>query len=243
MNKNNIDPRSKILIVILLSSLIIVLTNIYAMISVFLIQVSVAVYLGADIEKIIKKLHRFLKIFVFLIVIQSVFNQQGVPYITVGNVKLITDVGIRLGISYLLRLFSILLSGAVLLTSKQKELIQALIEFKVPYDLAFMSLIGIRFLPLLMNQMQDTFIAIQLRGIDINSLKLSERVNMYAYIFSPVIVSTLKKAKNLSMSVEMRGFRVKDSRTSLIELEMNKKDYLLLSILVVMIIGIIVLFY
>jgi energy-coupling factor transport system permease protein len=234
MRTNHIDPRVKILIVVILSSFIIVLTDIKAMIALFIVQLMVAFLLKADINRIIRKLNRFLKLFVVLIIVQSVFNQQGTPLFTIGDIKLITDVGINMGLSYLLRLFAVLTSGAVLLTSKQKELIQALIEFKIPYDLAFMSLIGIRFLPLLMNQMQDTFTAIQLRGIDINKLKLSDKISMYTYIFSPVIVSTLKKAKNLSMSVEMRGFRANDSRTSLIELKMDMPDYMLLAAVILL---------
>ncbi|MFW6030398.1 MAG: energy-coupling factor transporter transmembrane component T family protein, partial [Halanaerobiales bacterium] len=154
-----------------------------------------------------------------------------------GQFDLVTDVGFILGLSYVLRLFTILISGSILLTSKQKEMIQALIKLKIPYDLAFMSLVGIRFLPLLIEQMQDTFIAIQLRGINISNLKFQEKLRIYSYIFSPVIVSTLKKAKNLAMSVELRGFRVYETRTSLVELKMQFKDYLMLSFMVTVTFG------
>lgn len=237
MSKNAYDPRVKIIIVALISSIVIIFSNIYSLIIAFIFQLLLAVYFKANVKLLFMRLQKVIKIFFFLILIQSIFNQQGDPLLTIVQFDLITDVGLILGLSYVLRLFTILISGSILLTSKQKELIQALIRLKVPYDLAFMSLIGIRFLPLLIEQMQDTFTAIQLRGVDVSELKFLEKIKIYSYVFSPVIVSTLKKAKNLAMSVELRGFRVNENRTSLVELKMGIKDYVILSFMVIVTFG------
>lgn len=237
MYKSSHDPRVKIISVALISSLIIIFSNIYSMLVAFTLQMLLSIYFNAHIKLLFIRFQKVIKIFLFLILIQSIFNQQGTPLISIGQFDLVTDVGFILGLSYVLRLFTILISGSILLTSKQKEMIQALIKLKIPYDLAFMSLVGIRFLPLLIEQMQDTFIAIQLRGINISNLKFQEKLRIYSYIFSPVIVSTLKKAKNLAMSVELRGFRVYETRTSLVELKMQFKDYVMLSFMVTVTFG------
>lgn len=234
MSMNKYDPRVKLLLVACFSSLIILFSNIYSMIAVFTLLTLFAIYFKADVIGVLKRLKKFIYMFVVLVFIQSLFNQQGASLITIRDFKLLTDTGLIMGASYLLRLFAVLLSGAIILTSQQKEIIQGLIQLRMPYDLAFMSSIGIRFLPMLVEQMQDTFIAIQLRGIDIKKLKLKNKLKIYSYIFTPVIVSTLKRAKNLSMSIEMRAFRVYDERTSITELKMTKKDSFLMGIVLLM---------
>ncbi len=211
-----------------MSSLVIIFLDIRLQILVFFTQLFFAIFFKARIREMFFKLRKFMIIFLFLIIVQSVFDRQGNAIISIFNFTLITDQGIIRGVSYLIRLFVVLVSGAIIVTSSQKETIQGLVKLKVPYDLALMSSVGIRFLPLLIEQMQDTLIAIQLRGIEINSLRLADKVKVYSYIFAPVIISTLEKAKSLSLSIEMRAFRIYKDRTSLIELSFSREDYVLL---------------
>src|SRR6056297_2945680 len=93
-----------------------------------------------------------------------------------------------------------------------------------------MTAVGIKFMPLLVEEFKDTYIAVQLKGIEIKSLPLIERFRITSYILTPVIASTINKGKKLSISVESRAFRVYDNRTSIVNLKFNNIDYLLILI-------------
>ncbi len=88
--------------------------------------------------------------------------------------------------------------------------------------------IGIRFLPILTREIKDSMVAIQLRGIEIEKIPLKKRLYIYSYLFTPILVSTIIRAQKLSMSVEMRGFRAYEQRTSYMVLKMSYIDYLII---------------
>jgi energy-coupling factor transport system permease protein len=85
--------------------------------------------------------------------------------------------------------------------------------------------VGIHFIPLLTQEMQDSLTAVQLRGIDLKNIPVRRRVKVYTYIFLPAAGSAVIKAQDLAASMELRGFRAYPTRTSLIVLRMNAADY------------------
>ena len=224
---STIDPRAKLFLVVCLSTLGIVFENIWTLLIVLIAELIYAVMLQANVLTAIKKLRKMLYLIIGIVILQSLFIRTGRVLIGFNHIKIITDVGLIKGAGYLLRVMIIFLSGTIIATSDMRELIQGLIQLKLPYDLAFMASVGVKFLPLLMEQLKDTLIAIQLRGIDLNSLKLKQKLEIYAYIFTPVIVNTLTKAKQISISIEARGFRAFNQRTSIKVLKFKALDYVL----------------
>ncbi len=111
-------------------------------------------------------------------------------------------------------------------------LLQGLLKCKIPYDLAFMVCIGLRFIPILSEEIKDTFIAIQIRGINIKKLKLKKKLELVSITLMPVVIGTIDKSKKLSASIESRGFRRYPTRTSIYELRFSLKDYFLIWIII-----------
>ncbi len=68
--------------------------------------------------------------------------------------ELLTDVGIIRGVQYLYRMLVVILSGAIISTSGLKDNLQALVQLGLPYDVGFMCAIGIRFLPIFMEDIK-----------------------------------------------------------------------------------------
>lgn len=229
----NVDPRTKIIIVICISTLAVLVQDIYYLTVILLFAVIVATLFKSNVFLAIKKVRKMMYILVAIIIVQSIFIKQGNVLIGIESFKIITDVGLIKGVEFFMRIFIIILSGCILATSNSREIIQGLVQWKLPYDLAFMVSIGIRFLPILMEEMQDTMTAINLRGIDAKSLKFKEKIQLYSYILTPVVVGTLTKAQKLSMSIEARAFRAYDTRTSIITLKFKTRDYLFMFISIV----------
>jgi energy-coupling factor transport system permease protein len=220
-----IDPRVKLLIVMSISSLGLVFTKIPMLLAVFLAGLIISHLIRADFFMLLKRMKTILYLFVVLVIIQSIFIRTGESLVNLGSITILTTEGLSRGLAYLMRVLIILISGAIIATCDMRGLIQGLIQMKLPYDFAFMTSIGIKFLPLLMEELKDTLTAIQLRGIDIGNLPMKERVEIISYIFTPVFAGALSKAKKLSLSVECRGFRAFDRRTSILTLKFSLSDY------------------
>ncbi len=223
-----VDPRVKLMIVAVLSTLGVIYRDIYILLGLFVASFLIAMGFGVDFKHMIRKLQRFLKLLLVITVVQSIFTVAGNPIISVGKLVLLTDYGVIKGVEFILRMGVILMLGCVLATANQSALTQALIKIKVPYEIAFMSTVGIKFLPIFSEEFQDSLNAIMLRGIHIKKLGAKKKINLYTYIFTPVIVNTLFRAKEMAMAMELRGFRAMPSRTSYLQLQLKARDYILI---------------
>ncbi|SHK23255.1 energy-coupling factor transporter transmembrane component T family protein [Paramaledivibacter caminithermalis] len=223
----SLDPRTKLIIVISISSLSVFIQDLRYLIIILAIAILVSKILGSEIFTVLKKLRRMLGVFIAMIIVQSLFIKGGNPLIMIGKFTLLTDIGIFRASEFLLRISIILVSATILMTSTSREILQGLVEWKIPYEIAFMVSVAIRFLPLLGEELQDTLTAIQLRGIDMDKLSIKEKIKLYSHIFTPVVAGAIVKSQRLSIAMECRGFRAYNKRTSYIKLKMNTKDYLI----------------
>jgi energy-coupling factor transport system permease protein len=229
MNKK-IDPRTKLFIVFCFSSMGVVITRIPILLMIMIAGILFGLYFGVSYGRLLKKFKRILMVLLAIIVIQSLFTRAGEPLIEWMGVGIITDVGLKRGLGYFFRVLIILLSGSIIATSSSRDMLQSLNQLKIPYDLALMVSLGIRFMPLLMKEVKNTYLALQLKGIDIKSLKIKQRIDLIAYLFMPTIVGTLVKSEHLTYSIEARGYRVSEERSSYRTLMMAQRDWLIITI-------------
>src|SRR6056297_1207360 len=173
-----LDPRTKLIVIFFISTLGLLFTDIIMLTVVFLIGFAVSKTFKADFFIFVKRLRKIIYLFFGIIVIQSIFVKSGDVIIGLGNIKLLTDVGLKRGLGYVYRVMIIVISGSIIATCDMRKIIQGLIDLKLPYDIAFMTSLGIKFLPLLVEEIKDTFVAIQLRGIKINKLPFKKRLEI-----------------------------------------------------------------
>lgn len=229
MKKDNLDPRTKLIIVLLLSSLAIAYKDFLVLLSILFISISLGFLLKINLISIVFRIRRLVGLLVAIGFIQSILTRTGTPIVRIGGIYLITDYGIEKAMEFILRISIIISSSAIITTSSSREIVQALIQLKIPYEIAFMASIGVRFLPLFMEEMKDMIIAIQLRGLDLKKIRLVEKLKVYKYIFLPIIINSFLKAKDLGAAMEMRGLRAYTTRTSYMILRMNLRDYLIIA--------------
>jgi energy-coupling factor transport system permease protein len=224
----NVDPRTKILLVMMISTLAVVINDLIILSCLLIIGALVSKMFGGSFFSVLRKVRKMLFLLIGIIVLQSIFNQEGIVLIGYKHFNIITDVGLIKGLSYLFRILIILVSATILSTSSDIELVGALIKCKIPYDFAFMVSLGIRFMPIFMDEFKNTIVAIELRGVHIKALRIRDKLELYGYILSPIVIGALDKAKKLSLSIEMRGFRAFPKRTSHFELRFALLDYFII---------------
>lgn len=221
----DLDPRARlcattaVTLVGLFARDILVLAVAFACTAVF------TALLGADVLRVIIKLRRFLMIITAAALLQSIFVRAGTVLLEIGGFILLTSGGITGGALVLFRMGILLMCGAAVAASGTRRNIQALIQLKLPYEIAFMVCVGLHFIPVMMQELRDSIIAVQLRGIDLKNIAVRKRVRVYTYIFLPAMGSAIIKAQDLAANIELRGFRAYKERTSLTVLRMRVLDY------------------
>jgi energy-coupling factor transport system permease protein len=223
--KHNFDPRVKLFAAAAISTIGVMSASPMLSLINFLFGLLLCQLFNVTFFKMLRKMRRFISLFFILIIIQSLFDRSGSALLQIRTVTLLTDVGLNRGINYLFRVMTILISGMIISTSSMKATIQGFVQLGLPYEFGFMAGLGIRFLPLLTEEIRNTYVSMSLRGIDVNRLSIAKRLEIIGSLFIPIVYATLIRAKALAESAQSRGFVIGGKRTTFEKLKFAKHDY------------------
>jgi len=196
-----------------------------------------AAALGVSFRQLFGRLRRLWQAVLAIALIQSFFAPSGSVLLELCHVPMLTWGGVLIGLLVLFRLTLLITGGAMFTPYPQRALIQAMVQVRLPYEAAYMISIGVRFIPQMMEEMKDSLIALQLRGVVIEELRLRKRLSLYAYLLLPVLAASLQNARELAMSMEMRAFRAMRERTSYYTLSLSRNDIAMLCIIILLAAG------
>jgi len=228
------DPRVAFAISACLSLFAVLARDIYLMGWLLSLALLAALLLHVELLRVFRKLKRLWQIVLMVVLLQSLFSPSGVVWLRLGSVVLLSSGGVMLGLLVLGRLTILILGGALFTLYSTRELVQGMIQLKLPYALAFMISVGIRFVPLMGEALRDSLTALALRGVVIRELKWRGRIKVYTYILMPAVAGALHNARALAMSMELRGFGAYSKRTSWFELRFSWRDWMLLILVAVL---------
>lgn len=220
-----LDPRTKMVMVLCLSGLALLYNTPGRLLLLLAVTVALLLIFRFDPGAIGSYLKPFLSLMVFLFVIQCLFSPSGRVLLTAGPVHLVTTGGLLTGAGVVLRIMVVTAAAMLLTTFNARDFILGLVQWKVPYELAFMVFIALRFLPVFRDELVNVVTAVQLRGIDLKKVPWGQKIAMYGRLLLPVIYGAMLKAQRLAVSMEARGFRVYPRRTYLRRLEFSRADY------------------
>jgi len=228
LNNKKPDPRVIFLLVLTFSTLgLLIREDVVAMAGLLVLILIFSAMLGVQLRRIFGRIKRLLQIMILVTLMRSFFAPAGITLFAIAEVPILTTGGIATGLLVAMRLILFIIGAAMLTVYPARALIQAMVQMKIPYEMAYMVSIGLRFVPQFAQELQDSLIALQLRGVEIKKLKLRKRLGLYSYLLLPTLVSSLQQAKELAMSMEMRGFRALPKRTSFFTLTIEAKDYVM----------------
>jgi len=138
--------------------------------------------------------------------------------------------GIVYGTTVIIRFMVLLSSGLLLLNNSTTELITALVKLGLPYDIVIMVMMGIRFLPVFIEEIQDTLNYIQLRGVNLKRVYKKKVLMVYISIFYPIVYSLMVRAEKIAILMELRGFRRYDKREYYRTINFSKTDYIIMAV-------------
>jgi energy-coupling factor transport system permease protein len=122
----------------------------------------------------------------------------------------ITDQGVGISAAMGMRIMAIASSFPILLATTQvKDLVVMLVEkLKIPYPYAFMLITTLRFIPTFMNEMDQIIQAQCSRAHRLDSRNFITKFLSICPLAIPLMVTSVKKAERLAISMETRGFGV-----------------------------------
>lgn len=213
---HKLDPRTKIAWILALSFLVFALQNNIAILCVFGL-VLVTVFMS---KLPLKAVWDASKIFIILFTI---------VYIVLFSL-LLNDWhrGLVDGTMFSVKFLVLIISSIVFaMSTSPRDLMLSLTKMKVPYELAFMLTLAIRFVPVITREFYHVMSAQKARGHKVR-FSLKNPITS-AQSFFPVLIPTfyllIMKAFDLSLSIEARAFRAKPTRTYPPRLKFTGIDY------------------
>jgi len=223
-----LDPRTKMVMVICLSCLALIYNTPGRLLLVLATTIVLLLIFRFDPSVVWGYLKPFLSLMLILFVIQCIFSPGGNVLLAVGPVPLVTDNGLLVGGSVVLRIIAVIAAAMLLTTFSSRDFILGLVQWKVPYEVAFMVFIALRFLPIFREEAINVITAIQLRGIELKKVPWGQKIAIYRQLFFPLIYGMMQKAQQLAVSMEARGFRAYPWRTYIRRLNFNLADYVVM---------------
>ncbi|WP_026693506.1 energy-coupling factor transporter transmembrane component T family protein [Peribacillus kribbensis] len=236
---HKMDPRSKLIMVFLFVFVIFLANNVvsYALVAVFTLAIVKLSKVPARF--LINGLKPVLILILFTFLLHLFFTKEG-ELLYKWNVIEIYSGGLRQGIFISLRFAFLIVITSILtltttpisLTDGLETLFNPLKKWKLPvHELALMMSISLRFIPTLLEETDKIMKAQAARGTEFSSGPVTSRMKAVVPLLIPLFVSSFKRAEELAVAMESRGYRGGEGRTKFRLLRWERKDtYLVLAI-------------
>lgn len=220
-----LDPRSKLVAVICISTLAIVYQDPLKLLFLLLFSILMLLLIVSDLKRGLQPLLKILPMLLLLFLVQCLFTRLGTPMLMVHGIIIITDVGLTMGLGVMLRIIIIIMSAMILLSSSERDFLLALVQWKIPYEIAFMVMVGLHFLPILREEAMNVYYAVQMRGTELQKTSSRQKLKLYTRIMLPIISGAIYRAEQMAIAMEARAFRAYPQRTYMRKLRLQKMDY------------------
>jgi len=231
---HRLDPRTKFLSLLLLMTATFMIRSFWALLLLwgcFLLALSLS---GLPWAFVFRGVRSFLWLFLFTASLHFFFTPgPSLPFFPLGFID-ITRPGVAKGFFVAAQLFlAILFSSLVTLTTSPLQLAHGLEKltsplkrFRVPVeDFSLMTMLAIKFIPLLVGETNRIIKAQSARGVDFESGNFFRRARNLLPVLTPLFHSVFKRADELAVALLARGYISGAKRTHLHELQMERSDY------------------
>jgi len=220
--------RSILIIVIMITSLSVIYQDLIMQSSLLLGSMILVLWRNPSRESIHRTMHRLQrigKLIVTLMFFQILFRSEGTVYFSYGIIS-VTSGGISYGLISSMRFFLIILIASLLFDVPYSHYLLAFKAWKLPYEISFMVASVIHFIPIFSLEFSKCIEALQLRGIDLKTLKWRDRPKAYTSLIFPVIAQAISDVQYRTISLELRGFRLHKTRTSIYVDKLEIRDWI-----------------
>jgi energy-coupling factor transport system permease protein len=236
---HKLDPRSKLTFVFLFIAVVFLANN--ALTYALLLAFTFVTVLFSRIRLyfLVNGLKPILFLLVFTFLLHIFFTKEGDLLFKWQFIEVYEE-GLKLGIFIAIRFLVLVFITSILtlttspisITDGLEVLLNPFKRFKLPvHELALMMSISLRFIPTLMDETDKILKAQMARGSDISTGSIKERIKAVVPLLIPLFVSAFKRAEDLAVAMEVRGYRGGEGRTRYRQLKWDWRDSTVLILL------------
>ncbi|MRH44865.1 energy-coupling factor transporter transmembrane protein EcfT [Aquibacillus halophilus] len=242
---HRLDPRTKIMIIFFFVIFVFFANSAasYGLLTAF--SIISAIVTRIKLSYIFKGLTPVWFLIVFTFFLHLIVTREGEVLFEVLSFPIYSGAVIQ-GSEISLRFFLLILVTSLLtlttspieITDAIESLLHPLKRIKFPvHELALMMSISLRFIPTLMQETEKISKAQASRGVDFKTGPIKDRVQAIVPLLVPLFVSAFKRAEELAMAMEARGYQGGEGRTKLRELRIVNRDRYTALLFILIIIG------
>ena len=244
---HRLDPRTKLLAVILYIVALFCAKSVYAYGIVIVVLVICVVASRVPLKALTKGL-KPVYIIVAFTALMNLFFTVGTPICDVWLLRRISWEGIHSAAAMVVRIILLIMGTFLLtyttspisLTDALEHLLSPLKKIKLPvHELAMMMSIALRFIPTLIEETDKIMSAQKARGADFESGNIFRRAKALVPILVPLFISAFRRADELATAMECRCYHGGEGRTALHVLKYRAADWLVLVAFIMLTVGII----
>ncbi len=225
---NNIDPRVKLLTLIILMVPVFLTFNplFYIALFAFLLMQT---FMLANSRRIFFSLKGIVKLLIMFYIVIYIFN----AYPNFLNLE-----AAYLSFISIFRFFLLVYMFTLFFTTTYTDdLAQALYKLKIPYHIAYALVLSVRFVPTVAKDIIQIYDAQRSRGLELDKGGFFERLRKMLPILIPAFIISILRVDFVAEALESRAFGSSPKRTFMTELKLRKHDivYIFLSFLYVLV--------
>ncbi|EUJ40800.1 cobalt ABC transporter permease [Brochothrix campestris FSL F6-1037] len=238
---HQLDARAKLVAVMYFIVMVFFANNLLSYLLSFLLVFSLLVLSKIPFLFFIRGLRPIIFLILLTVILQLFFTTEGQVLLQFGPLQ-ITDAGIINAVFIALRFMLIIFMTTLLslttspisLTDGIESLLNPLRKVKFPvHEMALMLSIALRFIPTLMDEAEKIMQAQKSRGVEFNSGSLLARVKAIIPLLIPLFISAFKRAEDLAIAMEARGYHGGEGRTKYRILKWEARDTLMIVLMMV----------
>lgn len=230
---NKLDPRTKIFFTIFYFISIFSANTLLEFLILIIPFALLIYYSEVNLPYLLKSFKVVFILVIFTSVIHIILNNQGFKIITLLGFSIYSGAIFSI-LLISIRFFLVVLTMVIFnITTSPTDITYAInksLKFlsKIGFDVDSFSLIvsiSLRFIPTILEE-TDRIINSQVsRGANLKSGNFVSRIKNFIPILIPIFISTLKRADELAIAMEIRGYIPNKKRTRYKELKYNTVDY------------------
>lgn len=143
--------------------------NILMLLSILSIMCIVLVAGGVEKMQTLNRIKAMLGLSVSIFLLQCIFDRKGDALLTAGSMTIVTEHGLQMGAVVSLRLLILTFTAILMMSGSMRDCLAGLTQMHVPYEIVFMVMAALKFLPILKEESTDVMNAARMRGAGVSA--------------------------------------------------------------------------
>ncbi len=231
---HRIDPRLKIVLLLITLVFIFIAGNFVSLGIVTLFTVFIVILSGVPVSMYLKNLKIIIPILLFTMLLNLFYVSDGNILVEFWIIK-ITVGGVLRSVFMALRVILLIIASASLTyTTTPNDLTSAIERLLLPlkfvglggavHTMSMMMTIALRFIPTLVEETQKITNAQKARGADFESGNIIQKIKAIIPILIPLLISSVRRATDLAEAMECRCYNGGKNKTSVKQYKLGFLD-------------------